>query len=249
MKPYTYLIKHNPTNTYYYGVRYQNVKKKIPIVEDLWTKYFTSSPTIKKLISKYGVDSFSYEIRKIFNTSEQALAWETKVLRRCNVLHSDKWINANIAGNIMPTIESNKKISDFHKGKPKSEEHKRKIGIANKGKKKPPVSDETRKKLSEAGSGKNNVMYGKKHSAETRKKMSEALKGKVAHNKGKPMSTEQKQKLSDAMRGRKVDPEVIKRRVEKQRGQKREKKHCPHCNKHIAVGWYNRHGDNCKLKV
>ena len=62
------------------------------------------------------------------------------------------------------------------------------------------------------------------------------------------MSKEQKAKLSEAMRGRTVDPEVIARRVEKQRGQKREKRYCPHCDRDIAVGWYNRHGDNCRQK-
>lgn len=62
------------------------------------------------------------------------------------------------------------------------------------------------------------------------------------------MTAEQKAKLSEAMRGRTVDPEVVSRRVEKQRGQKRDKLHCPHCDRDIAVGWYNRHGDNCKQK-
>jgi len=205
MKPYTYLLKHKPTNTYYYGVRYQNVKKKIPIAEDLWTKYFTSSPKIKDLINEYGADSFDFEVRKIFKTPEQATNWETKVLRRCKVLHDPKWINQNIAGYVMPTPESNKKISNFHKGKPKSEEHKRKISAANKGKPKPPVTDAYRAKMSKSTSGKNNGMYGRKHSAETLAKMSAIKKGKPAHNKGKPMSEEQKQKIRDTIKRNKTN--------------------------------------------
>lgn len=197
MKPYTYLLKHKPTSTFYYGVRYQNVKKKIPISEDLWTKYFTSSPKVNELIKEYGADSFEFEIRKVFETPKQATNWETKVLRRCKVLNDERWINANIAGHIMPTTESNKKISDFHKGKPKTAEHRRKIGDANRGKKKPPVTDAYRAKMSKIKSGEGNAMYGRKHSPETLAKMSAIKKGKPAHNKGKPMSEEQKQKIRD----------------------------------------------------
>ena len=47
---------------------------------------------------------------------------------------------------------------------------------SQKGRKK--HSEETRKKLSEANKGKNNPNYGKKFSEEHRKKISEALKGK-----------------------------------------------------------------------
>jgi len=104
----------------------------------LWVKYFTSSPKIKSLITEYGADSFEFEIRKIFKTPERATAWEAKVLKRMKVLENRKWINANIAGHIMPTAESNKKISDFHKGKPKSAEHRRKISESVTGTTKPP---------------------------------------------------------------------------------------------------------------
>lgn len=55
------------------------------------------------------------------------------------------------------SIETKAKISKnsakFWLGKKLSKEHKKKIGLANKGKKKPPRSKETRKKLSEAKKG------------------------------------------------------------------------------------------------
>ena len=51
------------------------------------------------------------------------------------------------------------------------------------------LSEETRKKMSEANKGKqageNNPMYGKHHSEETKKKMREAHKGKHWFNNGK----------------------------------------------------------------
>jgi uncharacterized protein YdcH (DUF465 family) len=244
MKPYTYLIRHRPTGKVYYGFRCAN---RVDPHEDLWKHYFTSSPKIQQLIEETGVDSFDTEIRRIFKTKEQAVDWETRVLTRCKVLQDERWINQNVAGYIVPTEESRRKISDFHKNKPKSEEHKEKIRQGNIGKKKPPRGQEYRDLMSTLKSGSNNPRYGAEVSEETRRKISEAKKGKqVAHNKGVPMSEEQKQKLRDKMKGRKVDPEVLARRVAAQTGLKREKLYCPHCDRHIAVGWYHRHGLKCR---
>lgn len=76
------------------------------------------------------------------------------------------------------------------KGKPKSEEHKKKIGEANKN-----TSDETRRKKREANIGEKNPMYGKKHSAETKIKMSEV-------RKGKPKSIEHRKNIGKANEGK-----------------------------------------------
>ena len=35
----------------------------------------------------------------------------------------------------------------------------------------------------------------------------------------------------------------------KLQGQKRQKLYCPHCERDIAVGWYNRHGDKCRARI
>jgi hypothetical protein len=249
MKYYTYLIKHIPTGKVYYGVRTAN---KVEPTEDLWKYYFTSSPGVQKLIEETGVDSFVVEIRKIFETKEAAIAWEPRVLRRCKVLTNNLWINQNIAGYIIPTEESNKKISDYHKDKPKTDEHKINLSKSQKGKPKVNSKNQTpeyRALMSALKSGEGNGRYGKEVSEETRRRISEAKKGKqVAHNKGVPMSEEQKQKLREQMVGRKVDPEVLARRIASQTGQKRQKLYCTHCARDIAVGWYDRHGDKCKFK-
>ena len=246
MRAYTYLIKHKPTGQVYYGFRSANT---VAPEEDLWKRYFTSSKKIQQLVEETGADSFTVEVRRTFDTQEQATQWETKVLRRMRVLESDQWLNQNIAGYIIPTEESKQKISEFHKDKPKSAEHKQKLSASQKGKPKQSKvyqTEEYRKKMSELKKGEGNGRYGMPVSEETRRKIGEANRGKTPVNKGVPMSEEQKAKLREAMLGRKVDPEVVARRAEKQRGQKREKRHCPHCNKDVAVGWYNRHGDNCK---
>jgi hypothetical protein len=249
MKPYTYLIKHRPTGKVYYGFRSAN---RVDPCDDLWKQYFTSSPGVQKLIEETGADSFDVEVRRVFETKEQASNWETRVLRRCRVLEDNRWLNQNIAGYIVPTEESRKKISDFHKGKAKSEEHRQKMREAQKGKPKKSIvykTPEYRALMSKIKSGKGNARYGAEVSEETRRKISKANKGKSAANKGIPMSEEQKQKLREQMVGRKVDPEVLARRIASQTGQKRQTLHCEHCERDIAVGWYNRHGDQCRDRL
>lgn len=245
MKPYTYLIRHRPSGKVYYGFRCAN---KVEPHEDLWKHYFTSSPTIQQLIETTGVDSFDTEIRQVFETKEQAIAWETRVLTRCKVLHDDRWLNQNVAGYIVPTEESRKKISDYHKDKPKSEEHKEKIRQGNIGKKRPPRGKEYRALMSTLKSGKNNPRYGAEVSEETRRRISEAKKGKqVAHNKGMPMTEEQKAKIraTKAANPTKRSAEAIAKTVAKQTGLKRTKLYCEHCKQDIATGWFHRHGSNC----
>ena len=229
MKPYTYLIKHKPTNTVYYGFRSAN--KQEPH-NDLWHDYFTSSPKVKQLIEETGVESFDVEVRKVFETKEAAVKWESTVLRRCNVLHNNKWINQNIAGYIIPTEESNKKISEFHKGKPKSAEHKEKIRISNLGKKRAPRSEEYKAKMSKAKSGEGNGRYGLEVSNETRKKISEANKGNTAHNKGVPMSPEMKARISAT---KAANAKYIT---------------CEHCGKTCIEKMHKRfHGNRCRSRL
>ena len=69
--------------------------------------------------------------------------------------------------------ETRRKIGEAHKGKHHTEESRRKMSEAQKGR---TLSIETRKKLSEAAKGENNPNFGKKASEETRRKLSEAAK-------------------------------------------------------------------------
>ena len=247
MKPYTYLIKHRPSGKVYYGFRAAN---KVDPADDLWKHYFTSSPGVQKLIEETGADSFDIEIRRVFETKEQAVAWETRVLTRCKVLHDDRWINQNVAGYIVPTEESRKKISDFHKDRPKSDEHKENLSKSQKGKPKANSKNQTpeyRALMSKLKSGENNPMYGKGCTPERAAKIGAANKGKVPANKGVPMSEEQKAKIraTKAANPTKRSAEAIAKTVAKQTGLKRPKLHCDHCGRDIAAGWFHRHGENC----
>lgn len=113
MIPYAYCVTFLPTGQRYYGVQYgRNAHPS-----NLFTTYFTSSKSIKKLISKFGIESFSFEIRKIFDISKiksinmlnssdyfdiismeaqikrYVLNWEDKVLKRLNARSSTGWFN------------------------------------------------------------------------------------------------------------------------------------------------------------
>ena len=81
------------------------------------------------------------------------------------------------------------------KGKTLSDETRRKLSEANKGKKLKPASDERRKKISEA-------RKGKPFSEEHRRKLSEAHKGRTSPRKGVTLSEETKKKMSEAIKRR-----------------------------------------------
>lgn len=84
--------------------------------------------------------------------------------------------------------EARKNMSNAHKGRKHTEESKNKMKLAFKGR---IISEETRDKIRKSLIGKKNN-WGHKISA--------SMKGMIAHNKGLPMSEEQKLKQSIAMK-------------------------------------------------
>ena len=133
MQPFTYHLFHKPTGLHYYGARYS--KDCAPT--DLWTVYFSSSPLVKDLIKTYGADSFTFEIRKVFNNAESALEWEHRVLTKLGAADNKNWLNRHNGSNTFKgpdthSIKTRAKISRLFKGKPKSEEQKAKMKIKAK---------------------------------------------------------------------------------------------------------------------
>jgi hypothetical protein len=81
--------------------------------------------------------------------------------------------------------DARKKISETHKGKELSYEHKKNLSRAMLGNKNSlgyKHSEEYKKNISDRMKGENHYYYGKKLSEETRKKMSEVRKGEKHHN-------------------------------------------------------------------
>jgi hypothetical protein len=206
VKPYTYLIKHKDSGRVYYGSRCQNFTKfnRTP-AEDFWNYYTTSSENINSIIDKEGKEAFEYEIRRTFDTIEEMANWETRVLTRSRVLErQDKWFNGNVAGKKILTESGAKRISEAHKDKPKTKEHKEKLSQSNFGKTKGIRSQQYREKMSLAKSGKNNPRYGVVVEQSTREKIGAKNKGKVPINKNVPMDEKQKNKIAATKEKNKV---------------------------------------------
>ena len=173
--PYTYLLKHIPTGKFYYGCRFAEGCNP----SEFWVSYKTSSKYVKQLVEQYGEDSFQYEIRKTFSDKQSARTWETKVLKKLNVVVREDFLNMTDNISISPEAAS--------KGR------KGKFGMFKNSQKQ---IDAIKK-----------ANTGLKRSEEVKKKMSEAHKGRDAWNKGIPHSEETKQKMATARIGRKQPKE------------------------------------------
>jgi len=135
--------------------------------------------------------------------------------------------------------------------------------IRRKGWKPPPVSDETRKKISEqktayyanpenrlkqsqackGTTGRTGNYYYNK-SEEHKKNLSLSLTGK----KRGPFTEEHKAKISASSKGKKKTPEHLSKLGDSIRNQQRY--NCEHCNLQVTAANLKRwHGNNCKIKL
>ena len=265
--PYLYHIGWSKTNMHYIGVEY----KPTAHPDNLWTKYFTSSKYVNAYREENGEPDI-VEVRKTFNTAEEAIQYEHKMLTKTDAARSELFLNKSNGGgkfaNYGPlSDETKKKISESNKGRTFSAETKKKISDTLKGS---TLSAETRQRLSEAKTGKKRMPHsaeakkkiseankGKIRSAETKKKMSKAQKGKTfsAESKKKmseskkKMSAETKKKMSKAQKGKTFSAESKKKMSEAQKGKTQKVTVCPHCNKEGGARAMKRwHFDNCKHK-
>lgn len=221
VKPYTYWIQNISTGIKYVGLRYNNIKKNRSPLDDFGKYYFTSGRLKKEF--KQNPANFKTKLLFTYDTVEEAIEDELQLTKKA--VNDNRYSNIASYPFIQPTEESVKKMSMAKLGKklgPHSEEHRRKISNSLKGHS---VSDEARKKMSKASKGRPGYFKGKnlseetkqkisaslmgnesprkgvKLSEETKMKMSKAKKGKPSHNKGKPMSEEQKKKISASLMG------------------------------------------------
>ena len=145
---------------------------------------------LQRIWNKYGESDFEFgllEECEIPVLIEREQAWHDALRPRCNL------------GAFVDNPMRGRKWSDAAR---------RKMSLARKGKKrKTPVSDETRLKLSKLG-------MGRTPTEETRLKL-----GLI--NRGKKISVEQRKKLSDALRGRKHSEEHVRKVANANRGAKR----------------------------
>jgi len=161
---------------------------------------------------KHGEDAFTFE-----------------VLLLCNVDDLSRYEQAYIDA-LDPEYNISIYVEAFARGLrfTFSEEHRRKISEAAKGKPRPWLSGKHNGMYGR--SGESNPNYGKHHSEEARAKMSEAAKGRVFSEetrakmslagKGKPKTEETKRKMSEAAKGRAFSEETRRKISEAAKGRK-----------------------------
>ena len=183
MYGYIYLIVNNVNGKTYVGQR----KTTKSCSSD---KYMGSGKHLKCAQKKYGIENFEKFLIQYCNSKEeldkQEVFWVAEYRSRGKAEYN---ICAGGRGGCATGEEH------YNYGKHLSEETKRKISEANKGKKLGPYSKERVEKAASAH-------RGKKVSEEGRKNISEAHKGQVPWNKGKHFSEEARRKMSEAHRGK-----------------------------------------------
>ncbi len=170
-----------------------------------------SKQVICAAIRKYGPDVFDRKILSRCNTMEEMNHREKYYIKLFSSLVPVGY-NIDDGGKNKKMHETTKeKLSKAMMGKkrgPHTEEHKKNLSMAHKGRKYPDrnISKETRQKISIANSGPNNCMFGKNHTEETKKKISESKKGTQAGENnpffGKKHTDESKSKISKSRVGR-----------------------------------------------
>lgn len=131
-----------------------------------------------RAIKKYGWHNFTHEILYVNLPKEEAEKLEIEIIAEYDSANNQKGYNINLGGN------GSHKFSDITK---------KRISEALKGH---VCSEETKRKISFANTGKSSPMKGKKMSPENVKKNSECHKGLTPWNKGRTWNPEEKAKCN-----------------------------------------------------
>ena len=211
---------------------------------------------IQHAFELYGIDKFSFEVleecdREMMNDREvHWIAYFDSV--------SPNGYNLTSGGGQAFTVsdETKKKLSSANKGKKHTKETKAKLSASHKGKKQ---SEEHKANISAAKKGKPSTKKGKTTPPEVRAKISAGKKGK----KIGPQSEEHKAKLSASQKGKKKSEETKAKRSASMKGKNTGHRseetraklskpqpqiQCPHCNKKGGISAMKRyHFENCKI--
>jgi len=190
-------VAHNNVTTKLYIGQTKNLEKRI------WG-HFSSARSgsdfhFHAAIRKHGESSFEFSV---IESCEDHLADEREAFW---INHFDTFqngYNSTSGGEARKqlTEDVRMKISTSKMGHEVSDETRKKMSEAQK--RRPPISDETRKKMSDSRRGKKK----KPHTEEAKQKMSNAKKGHAPPNKGKKASAETVEKMSKSRKGQKHGP-------------------------------------------
>jgi len=212
------------------GKKYIGQKKS---TEFLHEKYLGSGSILRKAIEKYGKENFKVSMICECSSKEELDEMEKYYISLYNAQSSEDFYNLTAGGESglggpkfkghKHTDESKKKISEKVSGNKngfygKHHDSKTREIMKEKAANRPPVSDETREKLS-------NIRKGRKFTEEHKRKISEAQKGEKGNNYGKKLSDETKSKISntvsnqvwmnDGIRSYRISKELVESYIEK----------------------------------
>jgi len=236
VKPYCYYIRRKSDGMQYFGVRWSNISSNRTPKNDLWKRYFSSRPSLRKEIIK-NKDNFIFKFVYTFSTIEEARDYELRFNKK--ILKHKSWLNTSAFPQIIHTEEAKQRIRNYHLGRKLSKKTRMKISKAGTGRK---HSEESLKKMSMAQLGEKHWNYGKTgtqhhffgkhHSKKTRKKLKKTssenwknqefrkrvtgnMKGRIPWNKNKTniYSAGVLRKMSKAKKG-KPSPHKGKKRPE-----------------------------------
>ena len=165
-----------------------NCHKKLLLTNTHYNKRLQNS------VNKHGFDKFVFIIIEECDRSSLI----------CREQHWIDELKAYICG------YNGRPIANSPLGTKLSEERKKIIGIFHKNRKREPRSEETKKKLSEANKGKIGYWKGRLMPEKTKQKISNSKKGKPSNRKGAHHSEESKLKMSNLRKGIKWNPNYIK---------------------------------------
>jgi len=138
--------------------------------------YMGSGVGIRRAIKKHGKENFAKEILFVFDNPEDMDNKERELITEEFVQRKDTY-NAGVGGEGGPHFAGKTHTRDSIEQMLKTRKER--------GYTRPPTTEETRRKISEAMKGNTNSKVGRKLSKETRRKISEAIKRKHAERKHK----------------------------------------------------------------
>lgn len=217
-----YKTTNNVNNKIYIGYHFQDQNPHE------FDGYLGSGEKLLLAIKKYGSANFSRETLFVFDNEKVALEKELELVNESFIKRNDVY-NITLGGGIPPS----------HKGIPKTENHKRKIGDAQKGK---IIGNSTRQRIKEA-------LVGKKRGKRDPKIVEKIAKSLTGHQHNE--HSKQKMSLNHWDCAGKNNPCHGKKGNEHPAfGTKRQLIMCPHCHKDVPVNVAKRwHFDNCTSKI
>ena len=211
-------------------------------------KYFGSGVAIGRAVEKYGESAFSREVLQECSTREEVMMAEAEIVTTDFIEDRNNYNLITGGQGQVPSSKTKKKMSESASSRPPiSEETRSKISENTK---RMAGSADWRARQKERMSGENNPFFGKTHSKET-------IATIAYKNRGKVVGEDTKVKLSEAQRKRVSEgrgfightTESRRKISEAQKGVKLVERTCPHCELTGRGGNMKRyHFDNCKYK-